>query len=61
MNEETTCSRDCNCGSDTARKADSRTGACVMLTGVITAALCATTHNEQCEAGEVCPARVSWT
>ena len=30
-----------------------------VLTGVIAADWCAATHNEQCEADEVCPARAS--
>lgn len=51
MNEEATRSRDWSCGSERTNVADSRTGAGAALAGVMTAALCATTHNEQCEAG----------
>ena len=51
MYEEVTCNLDCSCGSRTATCADDWIGAGAELTGVTIAALCATTHNEQCEAG----------
>jgi hypothetical protein len=52
MYEVVTCSRDCSCGSRTTIGEDDWIGAGAELTGVTIAALCATTHNEQCEAGE---------
>lgn len=61
MNEETTCSRDSSCGSARSSVAVSIAGAGAAFTGEVTAALCATTHNEQCEAGDVCPATASCT
>lgn len=59
MKEETTRSRDSSCGSQVTSSADSRIGAGAALVGVTTAALWATTHNEQCEAGELSPAKTS--
>ena len=61
MNEEATSRWDRNCGSETATAADVTTGAIATLTRVTTAALCATTHKEQCDAGDVCFARTSCT
>ena len=56
------CSCDRSCDSATASCADSQTCAGATLVGVINAALWATTHNEQCEAGdEDCPAKASCT
>jgi len=59
MNEVPSCSRDVDCGAGITSAVDSTTGAGAELTAVTTAALWAATHKEQCEAGEVPPARTS--
>ena len=61
MNDAPTKSREASCGCALTSRDALTTGKGVELTGVMTAALCATTQKEQWEAGELCRARASCT
>jgi len=61
MNEAPISRRDVSCGWERSCSEAFTTGTGGELSGVITAALCATTQNEQCEAGELCRPRASCT
>ncbi len=52
MYEEATCNRDSSCGSLAANTVAATAGKGATAAGLISTALCATTHNEQCDVGE---------
>ena len=52
MYEEATCNRDSGCGSLAANTAVATAGEGATPAGLISTALCATTHSEQCDVGD---------